>query len=65
MSNTLEDTVRFQGINFSVPHGHTVDDIRAALEDQAPAIAHAQVTQTPNADGSITWSFAEKAGTKG
>ena len=61
----LEDTVRFQGINFSVPNGHSEEDIRLALEEQAPAIAHAQVTKTANADGSFTWSFAERAGTKG
>lgn len=61
----LEDTVRFQGMTFTVPHGHSEDDIRAALEEQAPAIAHAQVSRQTNADGSITWTFAERAGTKG
>lgn len=66
MSNTqLEDTVRFQGMTFTVPHGHNESDIRAALEEQAPAIAHAQVSRQTNADGSLTWTFAERAGTKG
>lgn len=60
-----EDNVVFGSLNFTVPAGHSEAEIRSALEEQAPAIAHATVSRTENADGSFTWTFAEAAGTKG
>lgn len=61
----MEDTVNFGTLSFTVPTGHSEAEIRSALEEQAPAIAHATVQRTENADGSFTWAFAEAAGTKG
>lgn len=59
------DTVIFQGVSYQLPAGHTEAEIRAALSEQAPAIAHAQVSVVQNADGTKTWEFSERAGTKG
>ena len=61
----MQDTVIFQGVTYHLPPGHTEEEIRAALSEQAPAIMHAQVGRVQNADGSTTWEFSEKAGTKG
>jgi hypothetical protein len=59
------DTVLFQGVTYNLPAGHTEGEIRAALSEQAPAILHATLNKFQNADGSTTWEFSEKAGTKG
>jgi hypothetical protein len=61
----MQDTVIFQGITYHLPTGHTEAEIRAALAEQAPSITTAQVVTTLNGDGSTTWEFSEKAGTKG
>lgn len=59
------DTVVFQGVSYQLPSGHTEQEIRAALSEQAPAIVHAALSTFQNADGSVTWEFSEQAGTKG
>ena len=59
------DTVLFQGVSYQLPSNHTEAEIRAALSEQAPAIMHAALGMHQNADGSTTWEFSEKAGTKG
>jgi len=61
----MQDTVIFQGVTYHLPIGHTEQEIRAALSEQAPAISLAQVSRVQNADGSSTWEFTERAGTKG
>jgi len=61
----MEDTIIFGTLRFTVPSGHSEAEIRDALEEQAPAIAHATVVRVPNANGSFTWTFSESAGTKG
>jgi hypothetical protein len=61
----MQDIVIFQGVTYNLPQGHTEAEIRVALSEQAPAIAHAQMSRTQNADGTSTWEFTERAGTKG
>lgn len=61
----MSDTVIFGDFRFDVPSGHTEQEIREALEDQAPSIASAKLVKVANDDGSYTWNFAETAGTKG
>lgn len=61
----MQDTVLFQGQTYSLPSGFNQAEIVGALSEQAPAITNAAVTVTENADGSKTWDFAERAGTKG
>ena len=60
-----QDQVTFQGQTYNLPTGHTEAEIREALSDVAPAIANASVERTDNGDGTVTWAFVEKAGTKG
>lgn len=61
----MQDTVIFQGVTYHLPLGHSEAEIRAALSEQAPAIVNAAVSSTLNADGSHTFEFTERAGTKG
>ena len=60
----MEDTVVFGSLVFNVPTGHSEAEIREALEEQAPAIAHATVVRS-TVNGATTWTFSEAAGTKG
>lgn len=60
-----DDTVVFGDFRFDVPAGHSEQEIREALEDQAPSIATARASRVQNPNGSYTWTFVEAAGTKG
>jgi len=60
-----QDKVIFGELTFRVPAGHTEQEIREALEENAPAIQHARANSTPNDNGTVTWRFTEVAGTKG
>lgn len=59
------DNVIFQGASYQLPSGHSETEIRSALSEQAPAIQHAALNKYANADGTFTWEFSERAGTKG
>lgn len=61
----MQDKVIFGDLVFNVPTGHTEQEIRDALEENAPAIVHARAERTPNGDNTYTWRFTEVAGTKG
>ena len=61
----MQDTVLFQGVTYHLPTGYKDEEIRAALAEQAPAILHADLNKIDNGDGTFTWEYSEKAGTKG
>ena len=65
MATEKEDVVKFGNNDYSIPQGHSEEEVREVFEQIHPAISHASLTKVARADGTHEWKFAETAGTKG
>lgn len=65
MAQVKEDVATFNGKRWMVTLGADGEQVRKFLAETFPAIEKAELTITPNGDGTRTLAYAVKAGDKG